>query len=224
MLFTQFLFRGISKFIDRQISSNEHQTVYFSFPKTPINVALINGEKTPLPMHLQAPPLFGFKESDLILGQKRQLTDEELEEFYITNEEYKLGLSVFEQTLARLAGFFPQTEIKVVFLPSPLSSYQMVSSKVSFRGYFQKKNLVETIVIKKRHIKICEAIQAISSAHNVSFLNTTKSLRRVASYEFIHGPIDWDHLNKRGHKALSTDIAQVFLQSGGGARTDNCIY
>ena len=133
-------------------------------------------------------------------------------------------MSVFEQTLARLAGFFPQTEIKVVFLPAPLSSYQMVSSKVSFRGYFEKKNLVETIVIKKRHIKICKAIQTISSAHNVSFLNTTKSLRRAASYEFIHGPIDWDHLNKRGQKALSTDIAQVFLQSGGGARTDNCIY
>ena len=31
-------------------------------------------------------------------------------------------------------------------------------------------------------------------------------------------------LNKRGYKALSTDIAQVFLQSGGGVRTDNCIY
>ena len=87
-----------------------------------------------------------------------------------------------------------------------------------------KKVLVDSIVVKKRHLKICKAIQAISSTHNVSFLNTTKSLRRAASYEFIHGPIDWDHLNKRGHKALSTDIAQVFLQSGGGARTDNCIY
>ena len=211
MLFTRSVFQGVLNLTDELFGLNQAGHL-FSYPKTPINVALINGKKAPLPMHLQGPSLFTTN------------LDEGLKKFYISEKEYKAALSVFEQTLGRLAGFFPQTEIKVVFLPSPLSSYQMVSSKVSFRGYFQKKNLVETIVIKKRHIKICEAIQAISSAHNVSFLNTTKSLRRVASYEFIHGPIDWDHLNKRGHKALSTDIAQVFLQSGGGVRTDNCVY
>ena len=73
-------------------------------------------------------------------------------------------------------------------------------------------------------MKVCEAIQTIALAWEVSFLNTTKSLRKVASQEFIHGPIDWDHFNKRGYEALSTDIAEVFLKPGGGARTDNCIY
>ena len=73
-------------------------------------------------------------------------------------------------------------------------------------------------------MKICEAIQAISSAHNVSFLNTTKSLRKAASDEFIHGPIDWGHLNKTGNEVLSTDIAEVFLKPDGGGRTDNCVY
>ena len=147
-----------------------------------------------------------------------------MEEFYITKEEYKLGLFVFEQTLAMLAGFFPQTDIKVIFIPSPLSSYQMISPKVSYRGYMEFENFEDVAVIKRRHAELCEAIRKISVVRKVSFLNTTKSLRRVASQEFIHGPTDWDHFNKKGYEALSTYIAETFLKSGARVRTDNCVY
>jgi len=163
-------------------------------------------------MHLQGPSLFATN------------FNERLKEFYITEEEYKLGLYVFEQALAALIEFFPQTEIKVVFNPSPLSSYQIVSPKVSFRGYMQKESLVDTAIIKKRHAKLCEAIRGISLVRKVSFLNTTKNLRKAASQEFIHGPTDWDHFNKKGYEALSTYIAETFLKSGAGVRTDNCVY
>jgi hypothetical protein len=163
-------------------------------------------------MHLHGPSLFATN------------FNERLKEFYITEEEYKLGLYVFEQALAALVEFFPQTEIKVVFNPSPLSSYQIVSPKVSFRGYMQKESLVDTVKIKKRHAKLCEAIRGISLVRKVSFLNTTKNLRKAASQEFIHGPTDWDHFNKKGYEALSTYIAETFLKSGAGVRTDNCVY
>ena len=212
MLFTRSLSQGISNLVKEFAFLNKNLPFYFSFPQTPISLGLINGVKTPLPMHLQGPSLFAAN------------LNERLKELYISEEEYKLGLYVFEQSLAALAEFFPQTEIKIVFIPSPLSSYQIVSSKVSFRGYIEKESLVDTVKIKKRHAKLCEAIRGISLVRKVSFLNTTKSLRKVASQEFIHGPIDWDHFNKRGYEALSTDIAEVFLKPGGGARTDNCIY
>ena len=100
----------------------------------------------------------------------------------------------------------------------------MISPKVSFRGYVGYKGLIEIAIIKKRHVKICEAIKTISLAHDASFLNTTKSLRRGASQEFIHGPADWDHFNKAGYEALSTDIAEVFLRPKGITRADNCVY
>ena len=73
-------------------------------------------------------------------------------------------------------------------------------------------------------LKSGKLLLASSVASKVSFLNPTKSLRKVASQEFIHGPIDWGHFNKRGYEALSTDIAQVFFKPDGGVRTDNCIY
>lgn len=213
MLFTRSLFQGISNLMKEFSSLNKSHTSYFSFPKTPISLALINGKQTPLPMHLQGPPLFTLS-----------LLDEELKEFYISKEEYRGGVYVFERALLALVEFFPQTEIKVVFIPSPLSSYQMISPKVSYRGMFGKKGLIETAIIKKRHVKICESIKTISLARGASFLNTTKSLRKAASQEFIHGPVDWDHFNKAGYEALSTDIAGVFLRPKGVARADNCVY
>jgi len=79
-------------------------------------------------MHLQGPSLFTLS-----------LLDEEQKEFYISEEEYRGGIYVFERALSALIEFFPQTEIKVVFIPSPLSSYQMISPKVSFRGMFGTK-------------------------------------------------------------------------------------
>jgi len=223
MLFTRSLSQGISNLIKEFAFLNKNLPFYFSFPKTPISLGLINDEKTPLPMHLQAPPLFGIKEPGRKFSQAAKLTNQ-IEEFHITEGEYKLGLFIFERALVVLAGFFPQTEIKVVFIPSPLSSYNLVSQKVSYRGYMQFKNFEEVAVIKRRHAELCEAIRDISVVRKVSFLNTTKSLRRVAYQEFIHGPTDWDHFNKKGYEALSTDIAEIFLKPGGGVRTDNCIY
>jgi len=213
MLFTRSLFQGISNLMKEFSSLNKNHTSYFSFPKTPINLALINRKQTPLPMHLQGPSLFTLS-----------LLDEEQKEFYISEEEYRGGIYVFERTLPALIEFFPQTEIKVVFIPSPLSSYQMISPKVSYRGMVGNKGLIETAIIKKRHVKICESIKTISLARGASFLNTTKSLRKAASQEFIHGPVDWDHFNKAGYEALSTDIAGVFLRPKGVARADNCVY
>jgi hypothetical protein len=223
MLFTRSLSQGISNLVKEFTFSNKNLPFYFSFPKTPISLGLINDEKTPLPMHLQAPPLFGIKEPGRKFSQAGKLTNQ-IEKFHITEGEYKLGLVIFERALVVLAGFFPQTEIKVVFIPSPLSSYGLVSQKVSYRGYMESKNLEEVAVINRRHAELCEAIRDISVVRKVSFLNTTKSLRRVAYQEFIHGPTDWDHFNKKGYEALSTDIAEIFLKPGGGVRTDNCIY
>jgi hypothetical protein len=223
MLFTRSLSQGISNLVKEFAFLNKNLPFNFSFPQTPISLGLINDEKTPLPMHLQGPPLFGIKEPGRKFSEAGKLTNPS-EEFHITEGEYKLGLFVFERALVVLAGFFPQTEIKVVFIPSPLSSYNLVSQKVSYRGYMEFKSFEEIAVINRRHAELCEAIRDISVVRKVSFLNTTKSLRRVASQEFIHGPTDWDHFNKKGYETLSTDIAEVFLKPSGKTRADNCAY
>ena len=123
-----------------------------------------------------------------------------------------------------LGAFFPQSEIKIVFIPSPLSSYEMVSPNIVYKGFMSFPNVVSTTVIENRHRVICKAIQTVASNHNVPFINTTKSLRKASSMEIIHGPSDWDHFNRRGYQVLSDDLAEVLIQPVEDTRTDACVY
>ena len=135
-----------------------------------------------------------------------------------------LSVHVFGQSLVRLASFFPQVKIKIIYIPSPVSSYKMVSSHIHFRGFMQDIDVMETIEIEKRHIKLCNTIKRVATNHNFSFVNSTKSLKKATSTGFVHGPIDWDHFNKRGYQVLSEDLAELFLQTDESIRIDNCVY
>jgi len=172
--------------------------------KVRVNVALVNGEKVGLPSHLQGPPSFGLRvDKDNLIG---------------------LSILVFEQSLVRLASFFSHAKIKIIFIPSPVSSYKMVSSHIHFKGHMSISDALLTIEVEKSHIKLCKTIKRIAANHSFSFINSTKSLKKATSTGFVHGPIDWDHFNKRGFQVLSEDLSELFLQTDESIRIDNCVY
>ena len=131
---------------------------------------------------------------------------------------------VFYESVTRLASFFPQSKINIIYVPSPVSSYSMVSSHIHYRGYMQDLDVGETAVAEEKHTKLCKTIKKFAELNNFSFVNTTKSLRHAALSDFIHGPLDWDHFNQRGYKVLSDDLAKLFLVKKEGIRMDNCVY
>jgi hypothetical protein len=88
----------------------------------------------------------------------------------------------------------------------------------------QDVDVGKTAVVEEKHIKLCKTIKQIATNHNFSFINITKSIRLAASVEFLHGPLDWDHFNKRGYQVLSDDLAKLFLQPEEKVRMDNCEY
>ncbi len=178
--------------------------------KVQLNLAMMNWKKVGLPTHLQGPPSFALNNEERVAGSKDNLIG--------------LSVNVFEQSLVRLASFFPQVKIKIIYIPSPVSSYKMVSSHIHFRGFMQDIDVMETIEIEKRHIKLCNTIKRVTRNHNFSFVNSTKSLKKATSTGFVHGPIDWDHFNKRGYQVLSEDLAELFLQTDESIRIDNCVY
>jgi len=226
MLFTRFIFRGISNLAKEWELSNKQtktdgplhkvlpkgavNTVVINHNKVRVNVALVNEEKVGLPTHLQGPPSFGLNNEERVAGSKDNLIE--------------LSVNVFGQSLVRLASFFPQVKIKIIYIPSPVSSYKMVSSHIHFRGFMQDIDVMETIEIEKRHIKLCNTIKRVARNHNFSFVNSTKSLKKATSTGFVHGPIDWDHFNKRGYRVLSEDLAELLLQTDESIRIDNCVY
>ena len=175
-----------------------------------LNEALVNGKKIGLPISLHAPPQFGLTEFQKKLG----LTDQLIE----------LSMYVFNDSVTRLASFFPQSKINIIYVPSTVSSYSMVSSHIHYRGYMQDLNVGETAVAEEKHIKICKAVKGFAKFSNFSFVNTTKSLRHAALSDFIHGPLDWDHFNKRGYQVLSDELVGLFTHTEQGIRIDNCVY
>ena len=170
----------------------------------------MNGKKVGLPSHLQAPPLFGYTYFEKKVG--------------LTDKSLSGAVDIFRQALVQLDNFFPQAEIKIVFIPSTLSSYNMVSPDVHYRGFMQGPNIIETATIEKGHTRLCGAIKQIAVNHNFSFVNITKSIRLAASVEFMHGPLDWDHFNKRGYQVLSDELVGLFPHTEQGIRIDNCVY
>ena len=226
MLFTRSIFQGASNlfkewaslkkiskennFYHRSIHKGGVAVTLMDGEKVELNVALMNGKKTGLPSHLQAPPLFGYTDSEKKIG--------------LGNESLTGAIEVFKQSLLNLNKFFPQPEIKIVFIPSTLSSYKIISSNVHYRGFMQGPNIIETATIEKSHARLCGAIKQIAVNHNFSFINVTKSIRLAASVEFMHGPLDWDHFNKRGYQVLSDELVRLFPHTEQGIRIDNCVY
>jgi hypothetical protein len=175
-----------------------------------LNEALVNGEKIGLPISLHAPPQFGLTEFQKKLG----LTDQLIE----------LSMYVFNDSVTRLASFFPQAKINIIYVPSPISSYKIVSSHIHSRGYMQDVDVIETKVVEVKHIKLCKTIKRFAEFNQFSFVNTTKSLRHATLSDIIHGPVDWDHFNKRGYQVLSDNIAEIFLKTNEANRLDDCEY
>ena len=67
-------------------------------------------------------------------------------------------------------------------------------------------------------------IKRFAEFRKFSFVNTTKSLRQATLSNFIHGPVDWDHFNKRGYQVLSDELVGLFSHTEQGIRIDNCVY
>ena len=88
----------------------------------------------------------------------------------------------------------------------------------------QETDVTETAVVEAKHIKLCKTIKRFAEFNEFSFINTTKSLRQAALSNFIHGPVDWDHFNKRGYQVLSDNIAEIFLKTNEANRLDDCEY
>jgi len=226
MIFTRFLFRGASNLMKEWFPPNkrlkEGDFPYKVVPKGKVNItlldgkavrlneALINGEKIGLPINLQAPPQFGLTKFQKKLG--------------LTDQLIKLSMYVFNDSITRLASFFPQAKINIIYVPSPISSYKIVSSHIHSRGYMQDVDVTETKVVEVKHIKLCKTIKQFAEFNQFSFVNTTKSLRQATLSDFIHGPVDWDHFNKRGYQVLSDNIAEIFLKTNEANRLDDCEY
>ena len=192
-LLTRALLRGIGAVLRRDVPG-DFEALDWSRHET--NRATIAGREVPLPDRLQAPAL-PLSEADLAAG-----------------------LEVFDQALAYLRERFPQVPVIVVYLPSPLSSYQITSSEVSVQVEPGQAERYSRDALASHSDQICRFVADSASAHGAGFIDTRRTLWPLAEQEPIHGPRDWKHFNKRGQEALVEAILPSL--NGGAPPRDAC--
>ena len=88
------------------------------------------------------PPQFAFSE----IEKKLEMTDKSI----------KLSEYIFNESVDRLASFFPRSKIKIIYIPSTVSSYNIVSSHIHFRGLMQHIHVGETALGRKNSYKFMQ--------------------------------------------------------------------
>jgi len=148
------------------------------------NAVEIAGKAAELPGHLQSPAL--------------ELTRDDLERATL----------VYERSLVFLQKLLPGTPVLVVYLPSPLSSYRLASAEVSSQQYVPgaATHYPRARVLEYSNA-ICELIRTATTTHGAGFLDLRHAIRAASAGDFVHGPRDFKHFNRRGMEALGLAVA-----------------
>ena len=125
----------------------------------------------------------------------------------VPDESIRLGMSVLAQSLSWLRKRFNNLPIAVVYIPSPLTVYRYAGDEVSFCSAFVGSGSLSKAQSERRHDMIRKLVAGISADSGMQFIDATPALRAAASSSTIHGPNDWDHLNKTGYQVLGALVA-----------------
>jgi hypothetical protein len=121
--------------------------------------------------------------------------------------ELRTSLYVFEQSLKYLQNYFPNSQITVIYIPSPLSVYELMSPQwVNIDRSSNGGHLRKVSQVAPASDAIASAVRSITQANDMDFLDTRHSLRAAARTKFIHGPRDWYHFNQEGYRVLANAI------------------
>ena len=171
---------GMKKF--KQVSPN------FSGKVSPTNfdMAKVGGKELSIPHSTQQPAL------------------------NLNKEQTRQAIYVFEQSLKYMVGFFNESKVTIVYIPSPISVYKWASPTITIvGGTVTPVGVTPVVKIYQRSDEIFEQIKTIAEKYNHPLIDTRPILRATALKEPVHGPRDWYHPNKKGYEA----IAQVILEN-----------
>jgi hypothetical protein len=96
--------------------------------------------------------------------------------------------------------------VTVVYVPSPLSVYRHAAETVAFCSP-TGGGPIGADVFARHHLMMRDAAARMSAAAHVDFVDATPALRAAGERSVIHGPEDWDHLNKGGYEVLGKLVA-----------------
>ena len=120
--------------------------------------------------------------------------------------ETERAVVVFERSLANLVSRYPDVPITVVYVPSPLSTYQLMSAEVSTFHTRGRSNRFPSTAVATRSNEIAMQIATATKRCGLTFIDARPTIRAHAKLRMVHGPLDPGHFNENGYRALAEAI------------------
>ncbi|MEM7376407.1 MAG: hypothetical protein AAF460_02765 [Pseudomonadota bacterium] len=133
----------------------------------------------------------------------------------LTEDDIDLALDALTRSLATVEARYPGRQLQFLYIPSVASSYDFRGrlKTQSYAGlpYFQTTGEVN----RHRHDHLRDRVSAAVVALGWQFCDASEALRvQTSAGAPVHGPRDWQHLNKRGYAILAERYTECF----GGVR------
>jgi hypothetical protein len=185
----RFLYRTAMRlYSELKTSSKPSQETGESAPvadPAPPNLVEVAGKTVPLPAELQSPAL------------------------ELTPLELKRAVLVFERSLAFFRSRFPHTPVLVIYVPSPLASYELRGTEVTVQPYMTgRRTRYPKEQVLRSSDTVCDLIRSASIGQGAGFLDLRPAVRAESSRELIHGPRDYKHFNREGMKVLGVTVSE----------------
>jgi len=197
LLFSRFLYKGID---DLFYKDKYQENVQRVLNKTKIHKFKAN--------EVYRYPRGYFKYIALVGSEKWVFSNKNFRPpIELTDDDIKLGIYVFEQSLLYASEFFKGSKIDIVFLPSVTSSYHLLTLEDSGSGLNRlESNYSYLAKIKKSGIFLLNEIKKIAEKHGFGFIDVGPDVRIASKYQIIHGVVDQNHFNKTGYHVFSDSI------------------
>ena len=197
LLFSRFLYKGID---DLFYKDKYQENVQRVLNKTKIHKFKAN--------EVYRYPRGYFKYIALVGSEKWVFSNKNFRPpIELTDDDIKLGIYVFEQSLLYASEFFKGSKIDIVFLPSVTSSYHLLTLEDSGSGLNRlESNYSYLAKIKKSGIFLLNEIKKIAEKHGFGFIDVGPDVRSASKSQIIHGMVDQNHFNKTGYHVFSDSI------------------
>ena len=124
----------------------------------------------------------------------------------LNEKELNVGIDVFSYCLDYLKKSFPISKISIVYIPSPLMCYYLLTDVSIEQHKEDSSDIYDKENCNKRSNYIVKRIREIADKHKLTFINPIDFLK--SSNEILHGPKDKRHFNKKGYERLSSFISR----------------
>ncbi len=138
----------------------------------------------------------GTKYPALINGEQRMLPDSvEGNSIDIDDQQLAFAVRFFERALAQIAFQWPESRKFVVYIPAPLTTYDLKDAATTQR--MQCSHLLEKMIV------------LAARKNSFNYIDVVRPIREKAKSEYVHGPRDWNHFNRKGYEVLGRTIAKA---------------